>query len=211
MTPHEQATDRFIRAANELRTWAGDHPSFSVSPLTEEYDLAHADFVAALRSEPSGSVSDEPVVWMRASDNAFMLHADKRAARPYDYPDYDTPLYRSSTPAVPSVEEIMETVAFCNVDMELGLSRSVLQEIEKRLRSRLTQALRSPAVDGRSGEAPSLPSAVAIAPSAEVADQGLQSANAPAREIARCGLCGEPLPEGEEMFIFHGTSGPCPK
>lgn len=27
----------------------------------------------------------------------------------------------------------------------------------------------------------------------------------------RCGLCGEPMPEGEEMFNYHGYSGPCPK
>lgn len=26
-----------------------------------------------------------------------------------------------------------------------------------------------------------------------------------------CELCGEPMPEGEEMFKFHGYSGPCPK
>jgi hypothetical protein len=26
-----------------------------------------------------------------------------------------------------------------------------------------------------------------------------------------CGLCGEPMPAGEEMFKFHGLSGPCPK
>jgi hypothetical protein len=25
-----------------------------------------------------------------------------------------------------------------------------------------------------------------------------------------CELCGEPMPEGEEMFRFHGLSGPCP-
>jgi hypothetical protein len=25
-----------------------------------------------------------------------------------------------------------------------------------------------------------------------------------------CGLCGEPMPPGEEMFKFHGYSGPCP-
>jgi len=30
-------------------------------------------------------------------------------------------------------------------------------------------------------------------------------------EPFRCALCGEPLPEGEEMFKFHGYSGPCPK
>lgn len=29
-------------------------------------------------------------------------------------------------------------------------------------------------------------------------------------EIARCTLCGEPMPAGEEMFKFHGYSGPCP-
>lgn len=28
---------------------------------------------------------------------------------------------------------------------------------------------------------------------------------------ARCGICGEPMPEGEEMFKYHGYSGPCPK
>ncbi len=26
-----------------------------------------------------------------------------------------------------------------------------------------------------------------------------------------CGLCGEPMSEGEQMFKFHGYSGPCPK
>lgn len=26
-----------------------------------------------------------------------------------------------------------------------------------------------------------------------------------------CKLCGEPMPEGEEMFYYHGYSGPCPK
>jgi hypothetical protein len=27
----------------------------------------------------------------------------------------------------------------------------------------------------------------------------------------RCVLCGEPMPEGEEMFKYHGYSGNCPK
>lgn len=26
-----------------------------------------------------------------------------------------------------------------------------------------------------------------------------------------CKLCGEPMPAGEEMFNYHGYSGPCPK
>lgn len=26
-----------------------------------------------------------------------------------------------------------------------------------------------------------------------------------------CALCGEPMPAGEEMFNYHGHSGPCPK
>jgi hypothetical protein len=26
-----------------------------------------------------------------------------------------------------------------------------------------------------------------------------------------CSVCGEPMPAGEEMFKFHGYSGPCPK
>jgi hypothetical protein len=30
-------------------------------------------------------------------------------------------------------------------------------------------------------------------------------------EVAKCELCGEPMPEGETMFKFHGYSGPCPK
>jgi hypothetical protein len=28
--------------------------------------------------------------------------------------------------------------------------------------------------------------------------------------LPRCELCGEPMPEGETMFKFHGFSGPCP-
>ena len=28
---------------------------------------------------------------------------------------------------------------------------------------------------------------------------------------SKCELCGEPMPPGEEMFNFHGYSGPCPK
>ncbi len=30
-------------------------------------------------------------------------------------------------------------------------------------------------------------------------------------EVAKCELCGEPMPAGEEMFNYHGYSGPCPK
>jgi hypothetical protein len=30
-------------------------------------------------------------------------------------------------------------------------------------------------------------------------------------EQAKCEICGEPMPKGEEMFKFHGYSGPCPK
>jgi hypothetical protein len=28
---------------------------------------------------------------------------------------------------------------------------------------------------------------------------------------AKCELCGEPMPAGEEIFNYHGYSGPCPK
>lgn len=28
--------------------------------------------------------------------------------------------------------------------------------------------------------------------------------------MSNCELCGEPMPVGEEMFKFHGFSGPCP-
>jgi hypothetical protein len=27
---------------------------------------------------------------------------------------------------------------------------------------------------------------------------------------ANCEICGQPMPEGEEIFKFHGYSGPCP-
>ena len=27
---------------------------------------------------------------------------------------------------------------------------------------------------------------------------------------ATCKLCGHPMPEGEQMFRYHGYSGPCP-
>lgn len=30
------------------------------------------------------------------------------------------------------------------------------------------------------------------------------------REAARCEICGEPMPPGEQMFKYHGFSGPCP-
>jgi len=30
-------------------------------------------------------------------------------------------------------------------------------------------------------------------------------------DVVRCQLCGEPMPKGEEMFQYHGYSGPCPK
>ena len=30
-------------------------------------------------------------------------------------------------------------------------------------------------------------------------------------EKAKCQLCGEPMPDGEGMFNYHGYSGPCPK
>lgn len=29
--------------------------------------------------------------------------------------------------------------------------------------------------------------------------------------MAKCEICGEPMPAGEDMFKFHGYSGPCPK
>ena len=29
--------------------------------------------------------------------------------------------------------------------------------------------------------------------------------------MSKCEICGEPMPRGEEMFNFHGYSGPCPK
>lgn len=30
-------------------------------------------------------------------------------------------------------------------------------------------------------------------------------------DAENCQLCGEPMPQGEEMFNYHGYSGPCPK
>lgn len=30
-------------------------------------------------------------------------------------------------------------------------------------------------------------------------------------DVARCAICGEPMPLGEQMFKFHGYSGDCPK
>ena len=30
-------------------------------------------------------------------------------------------------------------------------------------------------------------------------------------EHQNCELCGDPMPVGEEMFKYHGYSGPCPK
>ena len=30
-------------------------------------------------------------------------------------------------------------------------------------------------------------------------------------DVAKCELCGESMPPGENMFKYHGYSGPCPK
>ena len=30
-------------------------------------------------------------------------------------------------------------------------------------------------------------------------------------EVVLCELCNQPMPKGEEMFNYHGFSGPCPK
>jgi hypothetical protein len=30
-------------------------------------------------------------------------------------------------------------------------------------------------------------------------------------EQPKCALCGDPMPAGEEVFKYHGLSGPCPK
>ena len=30
-------------------------------------------------------------------------------------------------------------------------------------------------------------------------------------EPTKCAICGEPMPEGEQMFKYHGYSGDCPK
>lgn len=29
--------------------------------------------------------------------------------------------------------------------------------------------------------------------------------------MSNCEICGEPMPAGEEMFKYHGHSGPCPE
>jgi hypothetical protein len=29
-------------------------------------------------------------------------------------------------------------------------------------------------------------------------------------EKNKCEICGQPMPEGEQMFRYHGYSGPCP-
>lgn len=31
------------------------------------------------------------------------------------------------------------------------------------------------------------------------------------RNTPKCEICGELMPEGEEMFLYHGYSGDCPK
>jgi hypothetical protein len=51
----------------------------------------------------------------------------------------------------------------------------------------------------------SVAAAIAYLQSLEAA--GL-SAAAPAEGM--CSICGEPMPEGERMFKYHGYSGPCP-
>lgn len=47
-------------------------------------------------------------------------------------------------------------------------------------------------------------------------DAVAKMAEQPAEEVrchvpGVCGLCNQPMPPGEEMFFYHGYSGPCPK
>jgi hypothetical protein len=41
----------------------------------------------------------------------------------------------------------------------------------------------------------------------EIMKQGMETL----AKANRCQLCGEPMPPGEEMFNYHGYSGPCPE
>lgn len=36
-------------------------------------------------------------------------------------------------------------------------------------------------------------------------------ADGPGKAVNKCAVCGEPMPDGEQMFKYHGYSGPCPK
>lgn len=41
--------------------------------------------------------------------------------------------------------------------------------------------------------------------------KSIESGDAPDVPEGICALCGQPMPDGETMFRFHGYSGPCPK
>lgn len=60
----------------------------------------------------------------------------------------------------------------------------------------------------KEGEALSAIVAALSSPSTQEPNKETKMSSEP--EIARCGLCGEPMPAGEEMFNYHGYSGPCP-
>ena len=40
---------------------------------------------------------------------------------------------------------------------------------------------------------------------------GTQEGALGTQEVVLCGLCGQPMPPGEEVFKYHGYSGPCPQ
>jgi len=42
-------------------------------------------------------------------------------------------------------------------------------------------------------------------------NSAVQTADSGPSGNAVCKLCGKPMPEGEEMFNYHGYSGPCPE
>jgi hypothetical protein len=44
----------------------------------------------------------------------------------------------------------------------------------------------------------------------ETVDIPVTDAAKPTVPEGHCELCGQPMPEGEEMFKYHGYSGPCP-
>lgn len=57
-------------------------------------------------------------------------------------------------------------------------------------------------------DAPGASEGSAAAPAAPAEATETETATTAA---ATCELCGEPMPPGEEMFKYHGYSGPCPK
>lgn len=96
--------------------------------------------------------------------------------------------------------------AFSSLVERSGLSPDLVETPEFKAGCRADEALRRLGIDTDSWTIPCDLIPISVA---RFKDAGHPATAA--GEVATCGLCGEPMPPGEEMFAYHGLRNPCPK